>query len=92
MFVRAIKPTTSVVLRRSGLEYGLVAVLVVLRSTEGSIERSSSSLAQSALTALATLALIEAVARSGFIVLRYRAAPDDRAGPSLGDDRIYPSA
>jgi len=83
MFVRAIKPTTSVVLRRSGLEYGLVAVLIVLRSTEGTIERSSSSLAQSALTALATLALIEAVARSGFIVQRYLASAEVDVKPSI---------
>ncbi len=71
MFVRAIHETKSVVLRRSGLEYGLVLVLIVLRSTEGSFERSSSGLARSLVTALATLALVEAVARSGFIVERY---------------------
>ena len=75
MFVRAIRTTRSVVLRRSGLEYGLVLVLVILRSTEGPIERSASSLAQWALTALATLALVEAVARSSFIVKRYLDSP-----------------
>lgn len=77
MFVRAIKATKSIVLRRSGLEYGLVAILIVLRSTEGSIERSASSVAQSALTALASLALVEAVARSSFIVKRYVDSPRD---------------
>src|ERR1035437_4860994 len=41
MFVRAIKETKSIVLRRSGLEYGLVLVLIVLRTLEGSIERSA---------------------------------------------------
>ncbi|MDH2903069.1 MAG: hypothetical protein PXZ08_03850 [Actinomycetota bacterium] len=79
MFVRAIKETTSVVLRRSGLEYGLVALLIVLRSGEGTIERSASSWAQVGLTALATLALVEAFARSGFIVWRYRSATPHRA-------------
>lgn len=82
MFVRAIRATKSIVLRRSGLEYGLVLVLVILRSTEGAIERSVSTLAQSALTALATLAVVEAVARSAFIVRRYLDSPvDATAGP-----------
>lgn len=75
MFVRAIKSTTSVVLRRSALEYGLVAVLIVLRTSEGSVERSTSSLAQTAVTALASLALVEAIARSAFIVKRYFDSP-----------------
>jgi hypothetical protein len=72
MFVRAIKESKSVVLRRSGLEYGLVLILIILRSAQGSVERSSSPLAQSLVTALAGLALVEALARSGFIVKRYR--------------------
>jgi ABC-type maltose transport system permease subunit len=75
MFVRAIKETKSIVLRRSGLEYGLVLVLIVLRTLEGSIERSHSAIALSAVTGLATLALVEAVARSAFIVRRYLDSP-----------------
>ena len=75
MFVRSLRATRSVVLRRSGLEYALVAVLIVLRTLEGSIDRSHSSLALSALTALASLALVEAIARSLFIVERYRQSP-----------------
>lgn len=75
MFVRALRSTRSVVLRRSGLEYGLVAVLIILRTLEGTIDRSHSALALSALTALASLALVEAVARSYFIVERYRRSP-----------------
>lgn len=79
MFVRALKRTRSIVLRRSGLEYGLVAALIILRSLEGSVERSSSRLATSLVAGLATLALVEAIARSGFIVKRYVDSPDDRA-------------
>lgn len=75
MFVRSIRATRSVVLRRSGLEYALVAVLIVLRTLEGSIDRSHSVIALSGLTALASLALVEAIARSSFIVERYRRSP-----------------
>jgi hypothetical protein len=75
MFVRALKDTTSVVLRRSGLEYGLVVVLIVLRSLEGTIDRSHSSLAVAGVTGLATLALVEALSRSAFIVQRYAQSP-----------------
>ena len=84
MFVRAVKPTTSVVLRRSGLEYGLVAVLLVLRLLEDSIARSSSSLAIAGVTGLAVLAAVEAIARSGFIVQRYVASPDLANPADLG--------
>ncbi len=79
MFVRAVKQNKSIVLRRSGLEYGLLFILIVLRATEGSIERSSSTAALLAVTALASLALIEAIARSAFIVKRYIDAPDEPA-------------
>jgi hypothetical protein len=63
------------VLRRSGLEYGLVAILIVLRLLQDPIERSHASLALAGLTALASLALLEALARSAFIVQRYRLSP-----------------
>lgn len=91
MFVRAIKATRSIVLRRSGLEYGLVAILILLRSTEGSIERSASSVAQSALTALAALALVEAIARSSFIVKRYLDSPSDESGAIALREPLAPS-
>lgn len=87
MFVRAIKETTSVVLRRSGVEYGLVVVLVVLRTAQGSVERSSSSLAQSLVTGVAGLALIEAVSRSAFIVRRYHHSTDATDTLALDGDR-----
>jgi hypothetical protein len=76
MFVRALRETRSVVLRRSGWEYGLVFILVILRTTEGSVERSSSTVAMSVITALASLALVESFARSGFILKRYLASPN----------------
>lgn len=91
MFVRAIRETTSIVLRRSGLEYGLVLVLVVLRSTQGSIERSSSSTAKSLVTALAALALVEALARSAFIVKRYLDSPPLSTSRAIETDPPSPS-
>jgi hypothetical protein len=90
MFVRAIKATTSIVLRRSGLEYGLVAMLVALRSTEGSIEHTSSTLAKSVVAGLASLALVEAIARSGFIVKRYLESPGVDTAPSAMEDPPWP--
>jgi hypothetical protein len=90
MFVRAIKSTRSIVLRRSGLEYGLLAVLIALRSAEGTIEHSSSSLAKSVVTGLATLALVEAIARSGFIVKRYLDSPDIDTAPLVVPDPPWP--
>lgn len=80
MFVRSIRATKSLVLRRSGLEYALVAVLIVLRALQGPIERSHASVALAVLTALACLALVEALARSVFLVQRYRQSP--RTGPT----------
>lgn len=77
MFVRAVKKHKSVVLRRSGLEYGLLSILIILRVTEDAIEKSSSKVALLAVTALAALALTEAMARSVFIVKRYIDAPND---------------
>lgn len=79
MFVRAVKQNRSIVLRRSGLEYGLLLILIVLRATEGSIERSGSPATLLAVTALASLALVEAIARAAFIVKRYIDAPDEPA-------------
>jgi hypothetical protein len=90
MFVRAIKSTTSIVLRRSGLEYGLLAMLIILRSAEGTIEHSSSSLAKTVVTGLATLALVEAIARSSFIVKRYLDSPDIDTVPLIAPDPPWP--
>lgn len=75
MFVRADRSLSSIVLRRSGLEYALVGLLLLLRVTENSLHANSSSLAIEAVSALASLGLFEAVSRSAFIVARYRSAP-----------------
>jgi hypothetical protein len=71
MFVRAEKTTFSVVLKRSGVEYGLVFVLIVLRSIEGQLELGHASAATVAVAALASLGLVEAFVRSGLIIYRY---------------------
>jgi hypothetical protein len=71
MFVRAEKGSVSVVLKRSGVEYGLVALLVVLRSLEGQLELHKASAGTVAVSALAALGLVEAFARAGFIIGRY---------------------
>ncbi|HEY5302670.1 MAG TPA: hypothetical protein VIJ86_01285 [Acidimicrobiales bacterium] len=86
MFVRAVKQYKSIVLRRSGLEYGLLLILIILRATEGSIESSGSTSALLAVTALASLALVEAVARAAFIVKRYIDAPEESASLSTKVD------
>jgi hypothetical protein len=71
MFVRADKRSTSVVLRRSGVEYALVFLLVILRLLEGQLEVHRVSAGTVAVSALAGLGLVEAFARSGFIIGRY---------------------
>ncbi len=87
MFVRTQKRTRSVVLRRSGIEYALVAVLIVLREIEGSLELDHVSTATVAVAALAALGLVEAFARAGFIIGRYvahRELPTSTGVPDLG--------
>ncbi len=71
MFVRAEKRSFSVVLKRSGVEYALVFVLIVLRSIEGRLEIDHVSTATVVVSALAALGLVEAFARAGFIIGRY---------------------
>ena len=71
MYVRAVPERKSIVLRRSGLEYAMVGLLIVLRLTESSLHLSKASLAATAVSALASLGLFEAISRSAFIVVRY---------------------
>ena len=80
MYVRAVKNAQSVIFRRSTLEYGLLAVLLVLRLVEGSIAKLHSDLATYALTALLALAVVESVARTTDIVVRYRRETDVQPG------------
>jgi hypothetical protein len=76
MYVRAIKETKSVVFRRSPLEYGLLAVLLVLRIVESSIAKLHSDFATYTLTALIALAVVESVARTLDIGVRYHRDSD----------------
>ncbi len=71
MYVRRIPGSNNIVLRRSAIEYGLLLLLVVLRTVEGSIEHSSASWASLVLTSLVYLALVEAIVRAGIIVYRF---------------------
>jgi hypothetical protein len=72
MYVRAVKDAQAVIFRRSNLEYGLLAILLVLRVVESSIAKLHSDFATYTLTALLALALAESFARTTDIVVRYR--------------------
>jgi hypothetical protein len=71
MYVRAVQSDRSVVFRRSALEYGLLSLLLVLRIVENSIAKLHSGVATYALTALIAFALVESVARTLDIGIRY---------------------
>jgi hypothetical protein len=86
-YVRAIKATKSVVLTRSAAEYAVVVLLVIIRSVESSVDKSTSG----ALIAIAALLLGfpigESSARSRSIIQKYQAAPDEYVtGPASGVD------
>jgi len=81
-FVRAIKRTKSVVLTRSRAEYALVILLVILRSAEGSIRQSSSTLVTLLVAMLLALPIGESCARTVSIVQKYRQSVTE--SPSLG--------
>lgn len=83
MFVRAEKGSFAVVLKRSGVEYALVGVLIVLRSLEGQLELHRVSASTAVVSALAALGLVEAFVRVGCIIGRYgahRELPTPAAG------------
>jgi hypothetical protein len=71
MFVRAVHATKSVILRRSGAEYALLGLLIVLRLVEGSVKHERVGVESLILTGLISLAVCEPIARSTFIVLKY---------------------
>ena len=63
----------SAILRRSpALEYALLGLLIVLRLIEDSIKHNRIGLESIILTALISLAVFEPIARSTFIVMKYR--------------------
>jgi hypothetical protein len=71
MFVRAVQETKSVILRRSGAEYALLGLLIVLRLVEGSIKHDRVGVESLVLTALISLAVCEPIGRTTFIVIKY---------------------
>lgn len=72
MFVRAVHEVKSVILRRSGAEYALLGLLIVLRLIEDSIKHNRIGVQSIILTALISLAVFEPIARSTFIVMKYQ--------------------
>jgi hypothetical protein len=87
MFVRAIRASKNVVLRRSGVEYGLLSLLIVLRLVESSVKNDRVGFQSFALTVLIALAVIESIARSLFILIRYLNDKDEtpKAAPVQPD-------
>lgn len=71
MFVRAVRETKSVILRRSSTEYALLGLLIILRLVESSVKHERVGVESLILTSLISLAVIETIARSAFIVRRY---------------------
>jgi hypothetical protein len=71
MFVRAVKVTKSVILRRSSAEYALLGLLIVLRLAEGAVKNDRIGVQSLVFTALISLAVVEPIARSWFIVEKY---------------------
>ncbi len=70
-YVRAVGTAKSVVFRRSNAEYGLIALLVILRIAESSISNLNTGFATYAIAAGAALAIAESIARSAAIGVRY---------------------
>jgi hypothetical protein len=81
-FVRAIKSSTSVVLTRSRAEYGLLALLLVLRSAEDAIRNVHTSSITLLFAALLALPVGESFARTIAIVGKYRNSISE--SPSMG--------
>lgn len=81
MLVSVRRDIKSVVLRRSGLEYGLVGLLIALRSLEANLNLHDASLASTGVCALAGLGLAEAFARSGRIIQRYLVEESPQVNP-----------
>jgi len=75
-YVRAVHDAKGVVFRRSGLEYALLGLLLVLRIVEDSIDRMHTGPLTALLAALVALAVAESIARSAAITIKYyREAP-----------------
>ena len=81
-FVRAVKVSTSVVLTRSRAEYGLIALLIVLRSAQDAIHNVHSSSVTLLFAGLLALPIGESFARSISIVGKYRNSVGE--SPAMG--------
>jgi hypothetical protein len=79
-FVRAVPEAKGVVFRRSGAEYALLALLLVLRLAETSVQHARSTALTCVLAGLVALAVSESFARTTAIVLHYRR---DTAHPTV---------
>lgn len=84
MFVRAVHETKSVILRRSPTEYVLLGLLIVLRLVESSVKHERVGVESLILTGLISLAVIETIARSAFIVRKY--SNNENAPPPLAPE------
>ncbi len=82
MFVRALPTSRAVVLTRSGREYVLVGLLIILRVVEAAIVTGPWSVL---VLALVVLAMVDSIVRSAEITRLYRAdtrRQEERAGES----------
>jgi hypothetical protein len=70
-YVRAVPRARAVVFRRSGLEYGLLGLLVAMRLAESAIEQAHATALTLLLTALISLAVAEPIARTTAITIKY---------------------
>jgi hypothetical protein len=71
MYVRAVPAAKSIILRRSPVEYALLAVLLALRLSANSIANMHSGVATYLLTAIIALGVVESITRASAIVWRY---------------------
>ncbi|HEV3188122.1 MAG TPA: hypothetical protein VGZ04_08750 [Acidimicrobiales bacterium] len=81
-YVRAIQSSKSVVLVRSRAEYGLILLLVILRSSESSIRQNHSTSVTLLFATLLALPIGESCARTYSMVKKYRREVVE--SPSLG--------
>ena len=81
-FVRAIKSSQSVVLTRSRAEYALIILLVILRSSEGSIRQNHTTSITLLLAMLLALPIGESFARSVSMGNKYHTSTVE--SPSMG--------
>jgi hypothetical protein len=71
MYVRAVREAKCIILRRSPIEYTLLAVLLALRLSSNSIANMHNSAATYVLTAVLALGIVESIVRASAIVWRY---------------------